>query len=427
MENRAFYKRDFLRIQLPFLIKKNFNEYSQEELGKYIHEYIHFLQNSLTLWGRFGGIIRYDQLAFKLKKLEEKYKGAIKLPYQPELPKDKEKWNKIWHEGEGSQFAILENKVRINLDGQSFVPEEGILLNKTEFEIDGKKYPKAILTFSLNSYGKIEIDFGAWIIKESMAQIIQDFISPPSYERVPQIPYDIIYKYCETNHKEILKDKKKIITICWASLFSMNPGTEFIRLIKMASENPDLDNFEFYKFYLENSIITAGERKWDIKEALCDSSYRYLNTLRNLLKSDCEYFKYVLKTVDPLEIHDNIMSLIEANDSTKFEEIMGKIGEPLVFGTKNTSSLPYLKDNPESLEPALKLFSLENINDFLSSYDGKCPNYSLCDEDSTIEKSYDCYYNPLLRSSACPFYWTAYGLRLLGREIEITSVNKAEI
>lgn len=113
IENRAFYKRDFLRIKLPFPVKENFIEYSQEELGKYVHEYIHFLQNTLTLWGRLGGMIKYDQLAYKLKTLGEKYMGPIRVPYNPELPEGKKKWNIIWHEGEGSQYVVIDAKSEV--------------------------------------------------------------------------------------------------------------------------------------------------------------------------------------------------------------------------------------------------------------------------------------------------------------------------
>lgn len=68
---------------------------------------------------------------------------------------------------------------------------------------------------------------------------------------------------------------------------------------------------------------------------------------------------------------------------------------PVVFGDGNSSCFSFVKDDPDSLAPILKLFAYEQIDNFLNSQNEICPCYNLCEKDETIEKQYACRTNPL--------------------------------
>ena len=67
---------------------------------------------------------------------------------------------------------------------------------------------------------------GAWIIKESMAQIIQTSIFADDNEdvRPKVVPYDVVSILCDQYAPAVRNDPSKQVAICWGALFSMSPG-----------------------------------------------------------------------------------------------------------------------------------------------------------------------------------------------------------
>ena len=88
------YQPGFLQIKLTHSFDGGLGRFSQKDLGTFLHEYVHFLQNISTPWGLYMSMVQYQTLANTYAYIQ----GAsqeIELPLQIRTAELNRKWSII--------------------------------------------------------------------------------------------------------------------------------------------------------------------------------------------------------------------------------------------------------------------------------------------------------------------------------------------
>ena len=414
---RAAYRPHFLTIKLPFPIKENLSEYSTEELSRLIHEYIHFLQNLHTPWGLYTGLRTYEEISYLFLDVN-KTQETLYLPYEADYPESVIKNKVICNLGDGRRSIISD--LKLDLDGLEFDSQVPFVLKEEFTSIGNKEYSTILIELETKLARRQHIELGAWIIKESMAQILQDKIFKPESSRNNILPYDFVKVYCEQNAPKIATDSKKILTICWASLFSMSPGKEFVKLAKFAEDNFKMTSEELFLYHITNSSIRVNnDRTLSFNQFMEEINEKYITVIETFLAMNCSYIRFILTQKDLIETHQILMSLYDNPNIQNIERIMEFMGEPAIFGEENTSCFTFLKGDESSKEPIFKLFNYGLINRFLLSKNVTCPNLDLCNQVDGFQKKYECVSNPLKIENECPMFYASRIVGIENRNIDL--------
>lgn len=413
----AVYKPYFFRIVLPFKVEQDLSKYEIKDLSRFVHEYIHFLQNLYTPWGLFTSFQSYSRMKRMLEEIKNNIDQDILIPYECEHT-DHDKWYvPIFTIGEGKRFSEDNNSV----DNIEFNPASPIKYNRVKH--NGNNKPMITIEIDTIPYGKQEIVLGAWIIKESMAQIIQTsiFSDINEVDRPKVIPYDFVSIFCKQYAPSLYGHLDKLVAICWASLFSMYPGESFMDLVDFAECNPQLSAIEIFDNHISSSRIRIknSEQTVSFEEFMNDIRIKFLEHLEFFVDMQCDYFRRILSGISIKEVFSSILAIVGNKDPNEIDSITQELGMPIVFGEANSSCMPFLKEDPESFNSIMKLFGIELVYGFLCSKGCKCPSLTMCEKDEGIEKQYECISNPLMVSIDCPMYFAANIVGVYGRNIEI--------
>lgn len=412
----AFYKPHFFRISLPFIVEKDLSKYGSQNLSRFIYEYIHFLQNLYTPWGLFTSFQSYARIARVFQEIRQNPEQDIHIPLKGNGSSHDKWFSTVYTEGEGKRFSETNN----DIDNVAFTPDTLIKFHRVKK--DGFK-PVVILDVETVPYGKQEIMFGAWAIKESMAQIIQTSIFTEDNEdvRPKVIPYDVVTILCDQYAPSGRNDPHKQVAICWGSLFSMSPGESFFDLLDFAERNPELSASEIFEYHITTSRIKIKtvEGTVSFEDFMLDIRKLFLEHLEAFLGMSCNYFKNVLSDSSIQNVLSLILKFIGDNDPAKIDSVTNDLGMPVVFGDGNSSCIPFLEKDPESMGPLMKLFGAELVYSFLNSKSCRCPLIEMCENDPNIEIQYDCISNPLMVEIDCPMYFASQIMGVHGRNINI--------
>lgn len=413
----AVYKPYFFRIVLPFKVEQDLTKYEIKDLSRFVHEYIHFIQNLYTPWGLFTSFQSYSRMKRMLEEIKHNTDQDILIPYECELT-DHDKWYvPIFAIGEGKRFSENNNSV----DNIEFNPATLIKVNRVKH--NGNNKPMITIEIDTIPYGKQEIVLGAWIIKESMAQIIQTSIFSDNNEvdRPNVIPYDFVSIFCKQYAPSLYGHLDKLVAICWASLFSMCPGESFMDLVDFAERNPQLSAIEIFDNHISISQIRINNSKQTVsfEEFMNDIRIQFLEHLEFFVDMQCGYFRRILSGISIKEVLSNILAIVGNRDPNEIDSITQELGMPIVFGEANSSCIPFLKEDPESFNSIMKLFGMELVYGFLCSKGCKCPSLTMCEKDEGIEKQYECISNPLMVSIDCPMNFATKIVGIHGRNIEV--------
>ena len=412
----AYYRPYFFRFSLPFIVDKDISKYESQNLARFVHEYIHFLQNLYTPWGLFTSFQSYARITRALEEIRHNPEQDIHIPFKGKVS-DHDKWfSKVYTEGEGKRFSENNN----DIDNVAFKPTT--LIKFRRVKKDGGK-PVVILDVDTVPYGKQEIILGAWIIKESMAQIIQTSIFADDNEdvRPKVVPYDVVSILCDQYAPSVRNDPSKQVAICWGALFSMSPGEALIDLLDFAERNPELSASEIFEYHITTSRIKikSVERTVSFEDFMLDIRKRFLQHLDAFLGMSCNYFKNILSDRSIQNVLSLILKFIGNNDPVKIDSVINDLGMPVVFGESNSSCIPFLEEEPESMLPLMKLFGAELVYSFLNSKSCRCPLIEMCENDPTIEIQYDCISNPLMIEIDCPMHFASQIMGVHGRNIDM--------
>ena len=87
-------------------INGDLSKLSDRDLGTFVHEYVHFLQNITTLYGIYEGIIRNNAIAEMKKSYQDELE--IQIPYQYPYDKYQKEFRDFLIESAGTGYVDVE-------------------------------------------------------------------------------------------------------------------------------------------------------------------------------------------------------------------------------------------------------------------------------------------------------------------------------
>lgn len=198
-ELRGIYYTNYFSIFINGNFDGEIEKMSHRDKGTFAHEYLHYLQNIITIYGLRAGIFQFKLLA-ELKKYIEDNK-EITLPIGDKFMSERIlKGKEIFDLYNGTEFYKIKELCNYDIN----------IINKGKIKL-------VEITFLNNRDSDDKIIFGATCVKESMCHYFQSF-----FDKGELISDIIPYKYAELLVKkfypEILEDKKKILSILLFSL-----------------------------------------------------------------------------------------------------------------------------------------------------------------------------------------------------------------
>ena len=377
----------------PDLIKM-----SRADLGTFLHEYVHFLQNISTPYGIFEAST-YNEAAVETF-IDIEPKNEIELPYdapQSKMLKGRLEWLKIMDgqhiNNSDEHIQVDENKkILWGVTKQSIVGREGRLVALEFYDKAGKTHHRFI---------------GARDIKEAMAVAYQSLIDTDA--KHPDIPYNLLRIFCNQTFPTVGNDVKKFICLCYTALFSLEPAYHFISLCHKAEDEKEKTGFQFFDEYLTDHKIMVRGKRMTVWEHFNGMLKQYRQSIEGLIRCEMPYINSLLESVR-LE-NGNVPLLNVINTDIPFsvdnvQALVSACGIPYMHAQNRGWFFPSM--DGEGASDVVKLVGDTWLYQFLINRDEMkkcvCPLVTICGLKGTY-----CYDQPWLERN-CTF-------ELLGNEI----------
>jgi hypothetical protein len=405
-EANGFYEPNWFHMYLSNFEKTDldFKKCTDVQLGLYVHEYTHYLQNIITISGIRNAIDYYrflHEIRTKLSTL-----NTIELPVLPSnILKDK--------------TLAKKEKLEI-LKGSSFLYE-------TEFdrfdsgicskEINGTKVTVLKLNFYKGSNSIGHIDYGNLCVKEGMSTALQSLYD--SNLNQPFYPYKVtqllVDQYCP-----IISNKPVYIAVlCSLALNFENSGFHFFRLLVEFKQLPNEISFEnFIESELNDKKIEVdGKIAHSLNDLFLASLKELKQVLNGFLNSNLIYIRDLFHNLEVIELNHQlkiyeIFNSTQLSNIEKLELLKENYGIPLIQFKDGTLSFPSAETESGIAEELIELMSLKTIAERLFEINGKksCRFLPFCEQNSDFETDDNCFEKQWKRTEYCPFiqvakYW----------------------
>lgn len=197
---------------------------SDRDWSLFVHEYIHFLQSFLSIYGLGRMTSDFSVLIRSIEWIKSQENKLISIPLDKnelsDITRDNERMIRFtWGETTDVDSIII-REINIANDG----------------EIDEYRQIDSVFLTIVTQDGNEELySFGAREIYEGMAYSIEQTITK-DYERSPDYPYSTALKVVEYYCPKISKDLRNVVVLCDKALMSSNPGLEFVNILKWLRE-----------------------------------------------------------------------------------------------------------------------------------------------------------------------------------------------
>lgn len=355
------------------------DDLTDEEYGRLIHEYIHYIQHIQTLYGvnrtRLYNLLYIEYRKYLLSHTEVN----LDLGIEEVAPQVIQLFARAL-EKDGFQhynYNIDEVEIRNEDIEAARQNEQSVRIGIYDFGSD-------------NAWdGEKGYYFGYWAIIEGMAHNIQLLIDIKANDRHHSVPYKVVDRICEKYYPKIYLDKKLLISICMIALTSDNPGVYFFEVADYADENKIYDGRYLYKEFLSHIIIFKGKKIFQ-KEMLRNLQSELVSIMKNLVEVEIEYYNKVFEQTNE-ELSTGNCTLLKIiyegriNDKNIFnDELLKVYGFPYI--ESHVSSL--LQKNLETNKPyaeIARLISWELLYKRLINKEStKCKRYDICRDSSTF-------------------------------------------
>lgn len=389
---RGSYTPGFFQMKLSFPFNINdLSSLSQEDLGTFVHEYIHFLQNTSTPFGLWQAMVYYQCISEFFSYIQQHL--PISKPIEGYVPSESIK-RRIELEKEASGcrgfFKINDN--------------EPLIYSRSLEKVHGKEIERISISFNDVHGVNKKIVLGAKIIKESMAAIIQEMINPASNDKHEAIPYHVVSRLATQYAPNIAKDNKKLITLCFISLHTLNPGITLINYMAYANDNPKMDIISLFEYFLEDSKVYKNNGKEMTIEQLGDDiAEAFKKVLKNFIYGNTSTYKlqYLAEIIDRVKISSGMIPLLRLLtendiDVKLVERVTELCGTPVIWNIHGDLSIPNTineetsKENPDF--EVMALITNQALYKFLANPKiVVCPLIQFCQSVISAESKDECY------------------------------------
>jgi len=285
----GFYESPFFRLKVNTTpTSLDMSQMKESDAAVFIHEYIHFLQAITTIYG-------LNQLHITVEYFRDANNviyscpkpGPFQVPINPEITRGKNVY---------FNFAIFS---RTKGDTQDF---DNVTLTK-EPEIFKEEIDPTcavpfihsiVLSFRNAATGEGLYSFGAACIMESMAYMLEQYISPNGYEKSPDLPYNSAMLVAKKIYPAFARDPLNVLALCDLSLLTTNPGLFFVCILnewKKSGQIPVNPEFLYHYFY---------QLEW---QPMCSRAGTIDLLLQDMLKLvKVQLFEYLKPDDDPNSI-----------------------------------------------------------------------------------------------------------------------------
>lgn len=365
------YQPGFLQIKLTHSFDGGLGRFSQKELGTFLHEYVHFLQNISTPWGLYMSMVQYQTLAKTFAFIQESSQ-EIELPLRIREAELDRKWSIIKLGSGYYPFSRADEHLCRKIDRS-----KDIVVHRTKEQIGSNQFPKITLDISFQDGTMRSIELGAIIINESMAAMYQMMVDPTATHENNDLPYNLVQILCEKKFPNIAGDRRKLISICYISLFSMSPAEVLFDQLDYANRHPSVSGEVLFFEFATNSKIKSSDGVTLGVELFMD---RLINMFKELLKKildvELDYIEYVLEQVRVSKHMIPLLSVIHQEELTPalFESMVNVLGIPFTYNEDGQLFLPKsIKDPTKDSEDVMRLIQHGALFKHITS-----PNHFYC-------------------------------------------------
>lgn len=395
-EIRGFYRPNFFLIYINGEFTKEFDQMSQKDLGTFVHEYTHYLQNVTTVFGLRNSIF-YFRYFYEVKKYIFKNE-SFRVPLTDFEPTDSIKSIK-------QQFDFFRGSPKtldFSYDKTSYQ------LGSTNFD-DGTNHKTVHLLYQQGGRSS-KFHIGNLAVKEGMARLCQKIYDPDVSH--PTYPYCSIEHLAELINPKLLIDPRSIVALCILSLNSPNSGYTLQELMHNTKLDKDLDGRVLYAKYTnpdERWIVSNGV-KVSIKEYLLESLKEFETHLISSLQNEkgIVHMNLLIENikVDVIQGKNSILEnlYLEDNKEIKLNGLLDFYGIPGVRSKSGTMQWP---QDPNADEPAIEYLELMGqmlvFDRIVGHGDSTCGMYGICNQAENELTDHNCFGTQWNRGKECAF------------------------
>ena len=349
----GMYLPSFFRIDLPKICYEDKVErfYDATDLGLFVHEYVHYIQNITTYNGMYWSLLEYRKMKDVFKQVEEASVGSLELPLPIADPK----------------LAIISDRFDYFYKGVD--SKTNLIVDSDQWQIRhptvnmGKLY-KVPHIIDLKSGGSFVISTRH--IKESMAFMYQCLIDKDAYDKkgVPTIPYKTLPLLAERNYPSLVGDFKKLICICYIALQHECPGSTLFGIMDFARDNPQLDGQALILNSYVNDRVKYGDEQYTLKQFFADSITRFKNGLKESI-GELDFLDRVLTKADEGKDLNAMMSILytDASGNINYQDLQSTIDfyEIPFLDDMNNTYYPQKSDKTGFSEDIIELLAMQSV------------------------------------------------------------------
>lgn len=272
-------------------------------------------------------------------------------------------------------------------------------------ECEGRHFDIPVMTVTLDNGSKEQIIVGGLIVMETMSALYQSLIDPAASH--PDVPYNIVVKYCQQYYPNLAADTRKLICICYASLFTLVPGSQLIDLIKQHG-NDELDGYEvFHQFVESYPVNTKDGQPSNLVNFVDEMIAGFKERLGLMLHSKLDYLDHIF---EPLKLSSQWIPVMTALYDKKpfcidhFKKMIELIGLPYLHTSNHQYSFPNGIKKEDASSDLIELLGLQTVYRYFTTPKGtecKCQLAYMCKDG--LYNDDRCKNRPWSSEVQCPF------------------------
>lgn len=404
---RGYYRTGCFHIHLVGSFDLDLAQMSQEDLGTFLHEYIHYLQNISTPYGIFEAATQNSRIVEAIIDLQPR--TEIELPYeapQSEMLKNRLDWLYAMN---GEPISVKDNLVEVDKN-------EKISMGVQKLTLHEKVGHLTVLEFH-DKQGIVHQRYiGAIDIKEAMAAAYQSLIDP--HAKHPDIPYNLLRIFCNQVFPSVGNDLKKFICLCYTSLFSLEPAYHFMELCYQCEMKKDNSGVNFFNDYMQDHKVKVHGKSLAPWEHFNELLKQYGQSIQGLLRSETPYIDSVLNRVKMIDGNVPILNVLNTDEPftvNNVKSLVQALGIPYICAQEKGWFYPSL--NGKGASDVIKLVGVTWLFQFLVETDPSkmciCPLVLMCGQNGTY-----CHDKPWLERN-CSFELIGDEIGLKEKKIKI--------
>ena len=349
----GYYTPAFFHINIGTNV--SFNKLSDRDLSICLHEYIHFIQDTTTIYGLYNMYVYSEYIRFATNRAYNSKNKRFNIPVLPtEDNKDNVylnmKINNLTN-GDSGEIKTIKDILSINI-----IDEPTGVLGSLVDNIE------SVVVQCIDDKGNdFILSFGALSIMENMAYLMEQ-MTCSDYAHSPDYPYSFVEKITEKIYPQFGENRLNVLALCDLSLQYNNPGKVLVQYLqemlsnKWLPTNPEELYDEIYS--RKNSINNKGEISLEqnfneLADVVKRQTQGYFNDPQ-IFTNIRNWIEHLLTTAKKLRFQNRYFILEVAKGGNlktnkAFKQLLGEIGTPLISNNSGECTLLY-PNKPKGVE-----------------------------------------------------------------------------